>query len=119
MILAAGFGLASRTPAMSSWPVIGPYGGDVAWTLAACGGFRLLLPRQGSMTIAGLGLIASFGVELSQLISMRWLDDLRATRSGALLLGRGFLWSDLVAYAIGAVLAMVIDLLVTRRFRRR
>ena len=39
MILPAGFGLTSRTPAISSRPVIGPYGGDAAWTLAACGAF--------------------------------------------------------------------------------
>lgn len=119
MILAAGFGLASRTPVMSSWPVIGTYGGDAAWTLAACGGFRLLFPRRGSVTIAGLGLLASFGVELSQLIPMRWLQDLRGTTLGALLLGRGFLWSDLIAYAAGAVLAMAIDLPMVRRIRHR
>lgn len=40
-------------------------------------------------------------VEVSQL----WpaLDPVRATRLGALVLGRGFVWADLVAYAVGVV----------------
>ena len=119
MFLAAGFGLASRTPILSDWPIVGAYGGDVAWTLAACGGFRLLLPRGRSVAIAILGLVASFGVELSQTISAPWLDDLRATTLGALLLGRGFLWSDLAAYTVGATLALAIDLIAVRRIRQR
>ena len=72
-----------------------------------------------SVAIAILGLVASFGVELSQTISAPWLDDLRATTLGALLLGRGFLWSDLAAYTVGAALALAIDLIAVRRIPQR
>ncbi|MCP4833623.1 MAG: DUF2809 domain-containing protein [Phycisphaera sp.] len=109
MLVAAAFGLSSRTSLVSDWPIIGPFGGDASWTMAACGGFRALLPGKGSMTLALLGFAASFLVEIFQAISIEWLDALRATRPGALLLGRGFLWSDLTAYSAGAVFAWCAD----------
>ena len=59
-----------------------------------------------------LGLLAigiSFAIELSQLYRAPWIDSIRATRPGALVLGQGFLWSDLVCYSAGVVLAMALD----------
>jgi hypothetical protein len=48
-------------------------------------------------------------VELSQLVHTPWLDALRRTRAGALVLGQGFLWSDLACYAAGAAAAVLVD----------
>lgn len=109
MSAAAIFGLASRWTVLSGWPIVGPYGGDAAWTIAAAGGLRVLLPGLTGVRIALLAYGLSVGVELSQLVHTEWLDAIRGHRIGALLLGRGFLWSDLVAYAAGAVLSGLID----------
>ena len=67
--------------------------------------------------IAAAGLAASFLTETSQTMSIEWLNHLRGTRIGALLLGRGFLWSDLGAYSAGAVIAWALDRIVLGRIR--
>ena len=109
MLLAAATGLASRTAPLRDWPVIGSYGGDACWTIAACGGLRLILTGTPTRWLALAGYAISVGVELSQLVRWDWLDAIRATTPGALLLGRGFLWSDLAAYAGGAVAWAFLD----------
>ena len=114
LLLAATFGLASRQPPLVGWPVIGTYGGDAAWAMAAYAGWRLLRPADALLVTAGLALLTAFTVEIAQLVRVDWLDTIRSTRLGALLLGRGFLWSDLVAYAVGTVLATGLDA-ATRR----
>ena len=43
----------------------------------------------------------SFAVEFSQLYQAGWINAVRETHLGALVLGRGFLWSDLACYTAG------------------
>ncbi len=114
MLAAAVFGLATRTEALRDWPIIGPYGGDAAWTMAACSGILMLLPHLPVGRVAMFGWLVSAAVECSQLIHVDWLDALRGHPLGALLLGRGFLWSDLAAYAGGAVTFAGIATLLRR-----
>lgn len=109
MIGAAVFGLASRQPPLQDWPIIGPWGGDAAWTMAACGGLRVLRPGWSPLRVAFAGYALSVAVEVSQLLDLWPLDDLRRTRVGGLLIGRGFLWSDLVAYGVGGLLYGGLD----------
>jgi hypothetical protein len=109
MMLAAIFGLASRQQPLLGWPVIGPYGGDAAWAMAAYAGWRFLRPAADVSMIAGLALLTAFSVEISHLVRVEWLDAIRSTRLGTLLLGRGFLWSDLLVYSVGTALAAGID----------
>ena len=52
-------------------------------------------------------------VECSQLLAFDWLVSLRHTTLGALVLGQGFLWSDLVCYTAGVMLGALSELLVT------
>lgn len=47
-------------------------------------------------------------IEFSQMIDVAWLNALRQTPL-RLLLGQGFLMSDLLCYVVGAVLAFVLD----------
>lgn len=111
MLLAAAFGLGSRRAPMADWPVIGAYGGDAAWAMAAYAGWRFLLPSPNRLWIAALAFGLATMVEISQLADWAWLNAIRDRRLGALLLGRGFLWSDLVAYAVGTIAAMTIGVL--------
>ena len=55
-----------------------------------------------------LGFAVALLVELSQLWKSEWLEDLRDNDLAALVLGRGFLWGDLVRYAVGAVLGWLV-----------
>ena len=111
MLLAAAFGLASRSAPMADWPIIGTYGGDAAWAMAAYAGWRFLLPSLNRLWIAALTFGLATMVEISQLADWAWLNSIRDQQHGALLLGRGFLWSDLVAYAVGTIAAMTLGML--------
>ena len=47
---------------------------------------------------------------MSQLYHAEWIDNIRATTLGGLVLGYGFLWSDLVAYTIGVGVGFLLSL---------
>lgn len=90
------------------------YGGDALWAMMVFVGFGFLLPRKPTGMIALLALTFSWGVEFSQLYRAPWIDSIRATLPGKLVLGNTFAWPDLVAYALGIGLGAVIE----RRLRR-
>lgn len=48
-------------------------------------------------------------IEISQEWHTEWLDAFRQTYIGGLLLGHGFLWSDIISYTMGALVAYLID----------
>lgn len=50
-----------------------------------------------------------FIIEFSQLYQAAWINDIRATLPGHLILGQGFLWSDLLAYIIAIATASLMD----------
>src|SRR5207237_49913 len=54
--------------------------------------------------LATVALAYSCAIEVSQLYHAPWIDAIRRTLPGALVLGYGFLWSDLVCYAAGVAL---------------
>jgi len=56
-----------------------------------------------------LSLLLCFGIEFSQLYQADWIKAIRNTRLGAVTLGRGFMWSDLLAYFGGALFGAAID----------
>lgn len=101
------FGLASRR-----WPLPGPFAehtGDAAYAMAAFFLLRVVAPDRPRLVAAAAAFGFSAAVEASQALRWQWLVDLRATRTGALCLGQGFQWADLVAYAIGVAVAVAID----------
>ena len=48
---------------------------------------------------------------MSQLYHAPWIDSIRHTTLGGLILGYGFLWSDLACYAVGVGLGVVIEII--------
>jgi hypothetical protein len=91
------------------------YAGDTLWALAAFLTIGLALPRVRTRIVALAALALSFLVELSQLYHAPWIDTIRDTTIGGLLLGFGFLWSDLVCYAAGVAIGIVLDRLLLSR----
>ena len=89
--------------------ILAEHTGDALYTVAVFFGIRALLPTR-PRTVA---VICAFGwssaVECSQLVHPGWLEALRATLPGRLVLGQGFQWIDLAAYAVGAGIAWIID----------
>jgi hypothetical protein len=94
-------GLLWRSGLLSLPPWLPNNGGDALWALMVFLGFGFLLPRASTLSIALLALTFSWGVEFSQLYHAPWIDAVRATIPGKLVLGNTFNWPDLPAYAVG------------------
>ena len=114
MFLVAGCGLGSRRYAHSLPDVIAAYAGDTAWTLAVFLLLGLLAPRLSTWSVAGLAVLISFAVELSQLYHAPWIDAIRDTTIGHLALGSGFDPRDLACYTLGAGIGVLIEALKLR-----
>jgi hypothetical protein len=96
------------------WLVV-TYAGDTLYATMALVGLALLAPRASTGGLVTAALVWSVGVEISQLYHGPWIDAVRRTVPGALVLGYGFLWSDLACYVVGVALGAAIDVWVLRR----
>ncbi len=81
-------------------------------------GFAFLWRNTATIKIAGAALLFCFLVELSQLYHASWIDALRNNRIGGLILGFGFLWSDLLCYAAGILLGTIIEIVFSLAQKR-
>jgi hypothetical protein len=97
--------------------LVASYGGDTLYATLVYLLVALAWNRQPAWRLGLLALGLCVAVELSQLVQAPWLDALRGTLPGRLVLGAGFLWSDLVCYAVGALLGVTLDLALRRRSR--
>ena len=98
-------GMLWRSSFMPLPSVVSKYGGDALWALMVFVGFGFLVPRASTTVLSLMALTFSWGVELSQLYHAPWIDAVRATLPGRLVLGSTFNWPDLPAYALGIGLA--------------
>lgn len=89
--------------------VFAEHTGDALWTVAAFWLGVFAVPAAAGGRLAAAAWLLSAAVEASQLLDWPWLLSLRGTAVGALLLGHGAKAADLVAYAVGAVLACAAD----------
>ncbi|MCH6269194.1 DUF2809 domain-containing protein [Bacillus sp. FJAT-50051] len=102
-------GLASRKYSHMLPPFLADNAGDALWAMMVYLGFRFLLFRKRILTALLLSLIFSFGIEFSQLYQAGWINQIRGTVLGALVLGHGFLMVDLLRYTIGIMIGSFID----------
>jgi hypothetical protein len=79
--------------------------GDIFWASMIYYIFRILFQRASFFNIIFISLTFTFGIEFSQLYQSDWIHYLRSSFLGALILGRGFLWIDLLRYTIGITIA--------------
>lgn len=110
-------GLLSRklTVLTESWVHL--YIGDVLWALMVFFITAFLFSKTRSLLIALLALIFSFSIEFNQLYHAAWIDFIRSNSLGGLILGFGFLWSDLICYAVGITTGLLIDFLYLKKIR--
>src|SRR3954447_1158265 len=102
-------GLGSRRFAPYLPGFVAAYAGDTLWALVAFLGIGLLLPRASTWRVALLAMSFSAMIEIGQLYHAPWIDSIRGTTLGALVLGHGFLWSDLACYAVGVGLGVAVE----------
>lgn len=107
-------GISSRCHAGALPGFLAAYAGDTLWALAAFLGWGVLMPRASTRRVGLLAMAASVAVEVSQLYHAPWIDAVRRSTPGGLVLGHGFLWSDLACYALGVGLGVLIEMVITR-----
>ena len=98
-------GLASRWYPQYLPVFVAKYAGDTLWATLVFWLLATVWRRASAAGLAALAIAISFAVEVSQLFHAGWIDSIRATTIGALVLGSGFLWSDFPCYVVGATLA--------------
>ncbi len=113
------FGLGTRSPAVPFSRLITGYVGDAAWGLAVFLGYGLLFPTLSTRKVAVFAAATSLGVELSQLYHTRWLDSVRSTTLGHLVLGSGFDPIDLICYGAGIGIGVLVETGLFRLVHRR
>jgi hypothetical protein len=106
--------LATRNHANWFNSLVQEYGGDVAWSAAFLFLVRAIFIYHSVYILAIICYVLGVLDECSQLLQYKWIVAARQTYIGRLMLGVGFLWSDLVCYAIGVLLALIIILLAER-----
>jgi integral membrane sensor domain MASE1 len=102
--LALGLRFGYVLPAMA-----GKYTGDALYALMAFCWIGALLPRAATAVVARFALGVCFAIEFSQLVHFGWLDWVRATTLGHLVLGARFGWWDLVAFIPGVTVAALAE----------
>jgi hypothetical protein len=108
-------GLSTRQYPNAFPVVVARFGGDALWAGMVFWLLALWRRTVASPRLALAALAIAWAVELSQLYRAPWIDAVRATRGGALILGQGFLWSDLMSYVVGVALAAALDARLVRR----
>jgi len=110
LLLVIAAGLFSRSDYASALPgFIRVYAGDTLWALALYIVLAFISPGTGAKELLLISMIISFAVEFSQLYQADWINSIRDTRPGGLILGSGFKWSDLLCYSAGILTGFVID----------
>lgn len=102
-------GLASRKYHAYLPAFLAQYAGDTLWALLLFLLVSMLLDGRSITKRAAISLAVAFLVELSQLYHAPWIDAIRQTKLGGLVLGFGFLWTDLVCYSAGIALGLIVE----------
>lgn len=108
-------GVASRTVGARLPELIAKDLGDVLWAVMFYLLALLVRPRASPIAAGAVALSLAAGTEILKLYEASWIETLRGVWGIGFLLGRRFLWSNFVAYGIGAAAAACCDLLVARR----
>lgn len=74
----------------------------------------LLRPTLTTLKLAACALLISYADEFSQLYQAPWINSLRVTTVGHLILGSAFSWPDMLAYTIGVSVAALCEWIVFR-----
>ncbi len=99
--------------------ILDKYSGDCLWALMVFLLFAFIFNKRKIIFIGGLALIFSYGIEISQLYHGPLIDTIRNTTLGGLVLGFGFLWSDILCYTVGIGIGVVLDIIIFARLKKK
>ncbi|MEW4023522.1 DUF2809 domain-containing protein [Bacillus sp. YAF8] len=112
-------GLLSRTACITNLlpGMITAYLGDALWAAMIFTGFGFLFRNIRTETAAILSLSFCCLIECSQLYHAPWIDAIRSSTLGGLILGWQFVWSDIFTYTLGVCAAALLEWAVKRKRR--
>jgi len=84
--------------------------GDILWAVMIFFITRFLFLHTKVKTLVFLSFAICYLVEISQLYQAEWINVIRATLLGRLVLGQGFSWGDLISYSVGIAMAAWIEI---------
>jgi len=87
---------------------VATYLGDTLWAVLFYFAIATCLPRLRTLTLAGLTLLITVSIEVSQLYGGEPLATLRSFRPTRFLLGTQFLWSDIACLLVGTAMSAAI-----------
>ena len=93
-----------------------PYVGDMLVTLLLCCLCRVIVPNNVRLLPVYVFIFAAV-VEIGQYFDLVALLGLTDNRIISIALGRTFSWMDLVCYAVGCMVAFLLDQIIIRRSR--
>lgn len=83
--------------------------GDVLYAVMIYFMIRFLFSKAKAQKIAFISLLICYAIETFQLCQAEWILSIRNTTVGHLVLGQGFLWSDMIAYTMGIGIIFLIE----------
>lgn len=116
-LLVVGIGLVWRSGLVPLPSVAVKYGGVALWALMVFLGVGAAVPRAATARVAAMAVGIAWCVEFLQLYHAPWIDAVRSTRLGRLVLGATFNTPDLLAYCAGVAGGAVADHACRRRSR--
>ena len=90
------------------------YAGDFLWATVVFFLYCLVFKLKPKQAII-FSLCTAYIIEIYQLFYPEWLQQLRQIKIISLVIGHGFLWSDLIAYTFGIAVASGIDYSILKR----
>lgn len=114
-LLAMIAGLGSRRYGSHLPSFLAENAGDAFWTALVFCGFSFMIPNAKLATRAALTIGFAYAIEISQLYQAPWINSIRQTTLGGLVLGFQFVWVDLVRYAAGVVLCVGVECMFRRK----
>jgi len=91
--------------------------GDILYAVMMFFVVKFMLVRLSYWKTGLISLLICYLIELSQLYNALWINEIRNTTLGALILGHGFLWSDMAAYTTGTIICILFLSIANRLFR--
>lgn len=108
-------GLFSRKLAHQLPEQVNLYLGDSLWALMIFLITGCVFNKVSTFQALVIAISFCYLIELSQLYHADWIDIVRHTTLGGLILGYGFLWSDILAYSIGVGCGAILEKLISSR----
>jgi len=79
---------------------------------------RFLFINKPLKFVVVVSLLFCYAIEFSQLYQAPWINNIRHTVIGGLILGEVFLWGDMLSYTVGVGIGIFIERLIRKSTMR-